>query len=141
MNMINKSMTKLKALLYSRTESGKVTINQAIAHAVVIKTDVLEDAKDVRMTIKHIVNEIAELAIMDRVALEKAIVNMYMFTHIKDSIKVGSLRTDYPYDFESAIMLSELISSSTREYVNDNMRLFNTISELVVDVMTEIIDD
>lgn len=141
MHIINKEVTELKSLLYSRTESGRVTVVQALAYAVVVKTNMIEESVNVDMGIKNIVNEICELAIMDRVALERAIINMYMFTHIKESINNRKLHTAYPTDFETATFASELISKVTVDNVNGNMSMFNSIVRLATVVLPSLIDD
>lgn len=141
MHVKNKNITKLKALLYSRTDEGRTTIAQAIGYAVVFKSDILENVPDVRVTIKNVVNEICELAIMDRVVLERTITNMYIYTHIKESIKNNMVVVKYPTDFDTAILLSELISPDVRNSVNKNMVLFNNIVNLLSISISDIVDD
>jgi len=137
----NEQITKLKSLLYSKTESGRITINQAVAYAIVMNTNVLNNVKDVRISIKNIVNEVCELAIMDRVALEKAIVNMYKFANIKTSIGQSIIRVNYQVDFESALAINELIGKQTIAAVNENMRLFNNIVQILSANISDILDE
>lgn len=140
MNIKSKQVTKLKGLLYSRTESGRNTINQAVAYAVVMKTDILDNSSNVRMSVKDIVNEICELAILDRVALEKAVMNMYMFTHIKECVNNRTLVIKYPIDFETAMMITELLGKTTRCDVDENMELFNSIVNTLSTCITDIVE-
>jgi len=140
MHIKNKDITKLQSLLHTSTPDGKATVLLALAKAIVYDSGLLRPSS-LGIDIKEITNELCELAILDRVKLEKTIYKVYNHFNIKDALAQHRISKAYPDSAEAAFCVTETMTPSDYEVINNNIELFNTIVRLFNKNKAHIIDE
>ena len=139
----NKKTNAFIEAVHTATGSSREVANIAIAYVVVRgmlqRSDELS-ATDVKLRIKRVVNDICELVIVDRVALEAAVNNMYQFyTQQHGELRRGDIFS--VTSFEDVIKLNVYFSSATIQLVSDHITIFKTISAALFDIKDTFIEE
>ncbi len=124
---------ELVDVLHQTNEDDRTVMYWGVAYGVVttILTKKELSINDVKVAVKDIVNELAELAILDRVLLEKSIINLYSYFNIGKVEVNFSTKLYSSSTMQDALLLNEYIGQATMDTVNNNMPLFTKAARLI----------
>lgn len=131
--MIKSDRKKLVDILHQPSDNERTVMYWGAAYGVnysiLNKMDL--ELTDMKIVIKDIVNELAEMAIVDRVEMEKAIMNTYSFfnmgkLNINFDMKLYSAKS-----MEDVLFVNEFIGKSVMDLISENMSLFKDAASLI----------
>jgi hypothetical protein len=133
---------ELVDILHQSNTEDRVAVYWGVAYGVV--TSVLDkqdlEVSDIKVAVKDIVNEIAEMAIIDRVVLEKAMINLYSYFNMSKLSINYSNKLYGTSSIEDALFLNEFIGQSTMDSINSNVKLFSTTARIVTKLKADILE-
>lgn len=137
MRMKSKDLRELTGVMNTSDVNKRDVVTLAIAYAVVTNEGII-DCDNEFVSIKEITETVCELAILDRVMVEKKIKDMYEYFNLSKNTKNTSMLN--PTSFEEALYFNRYFGGNEIENVNTHLELFKTIVRIFFRTKEEIFD-